>query len=84
MTDKPLNADTILSALDFDSDWLIEISNADPLQFIGKEDRLYSIMNKIQFVTSRFARVPLDEFEHDIEVMRRVRDSDPQWRDAIR
>lgn len=77
MTKNPTDAEAILSALDFDTNWLIEVSNADPLQFIGQEERLYSIMNKIQLVTSRFARIYNDnrtcdpEFDRDIAVMRK-------------
>ena len=81
----PTDAETILSALDFDTNWLIEESNKNPLQFFAQAERLYSIMNKMQFVTSRFARVcndNKDELDRDIAVMKAVRDSDPQWKDA--
>ena len=57
MTQDPSDAETILSALDFDTNWLIEESNKNPLQFIGHEAWLYSIMNRIQFVVSRYDRV---------------------------
>lgn len=57
MTKDPTEAETILFALDFDTNWLLEESNKNPEQFIGHEEQLYSIMNKLQFVTSRFARV---------------------------
>ena len=50
MTSDPSDADTVLSALDFDVNWLLELSNANPAQFVGREERLYSIMNRIQLV----------------------------------
>lgn len=86
MTSDPSDADAILSALDFDTNWLIEASNADPLQFLGREERLYAIMNKMQFVTSRFAHVHHDnkDLDREIAVMKAIRDSDPQWKDASR
>ena len=83
----PSDADTILSALDFDTNWLLEESNKNPLQFFEHAERLYSIMNKVQFVTSRVAHVyndNKDELDRDIAVMKAVRDSDPQWKDAGR
>lgn len=57
MTKDPTDAETVLNALDFDTNWLIEESNKNPLQFIGHEAWLYSIMNRIQFVVSRYDRV---------------------------
>lgn len=85
MTSDPSDADTVLSALDFDVNWLLELSNANPAQFVGREERLYSIMNRIQLVTSRFARVYNDnknEFDLDLIVMEALRESDKQWKDA--
>jgi hypothetical protein len=79
----PSEADTILSALDFDTNWLLEESNKNPLQFFEHADRLYSIMNKVQLVTGRFARVcndNKDEVDRDIAVMKAIRESDPQWK----
>ena len=38
----PTDAETILSALDFDTNWLIEESNKNPLQFFAQAERLYS------------------------------------------
>lgn len=77
MTPEPTDVEAALNALDHTANWLIEASNADPLQFIGHEERLYWIMNKIQFVTSRFARVYNDnksdpEYERDLDVIREV------------
>lgn len=57
MTKNPTDVETVLNALDFDTNWLIEESNRNPLQFMGHEAWLYSIMNRIQFVASRFSRV---------------------------
>lgn len=77
MTRDPTDAEAILNALDWNANWLIEASNADPLQFLGQEERLYSIMNRMQLVTSRFARVyndnkyPDPEFERDLDVLRK-------------
>lgn len=51
------DTDAVLSSLRHDTKWLLELSNADPASFQGREEELYSIMNAIQFVTSRFAPV---------------------------
>ena len=78
-------AQVILSALKFDMHWLLEESNANPSQFAPHAEQLYSLMNIMQLVTSRFARVcndNKDELDRDIAVMKAVRNSDPQWRDA--
>ena len=75
MTNDPTDAETILSALDFDTNWLLEESNKNPLQFFAHAERLYSIMNRMQFVTSRFAHVyndNKDEYERDLDVLREV------------
>lgn len=87
MTSDPSDAETILNALDFDTNWLLEESNKNPLQFFAQAERLYSIMNRIQLVTSRFARVGndnKDEFDLDLVVMKALRESDQQWKDAGR
>ncbi|WP_425909020.1 hypothetical protein [Nitrobacter sp. TKz-YC02] len=78
MSDDPSDAETILNALDFDTNWLLEESNKNPLQFFAQAERLYSIMNRMQLVTSRFARVcndNKDEFERDLDVLREVLES---------
>ncbi len=56
---RPTDTDTdaVLSSLKHDASWLIEISNSDPRSFVGREQELYSILNALQLVTSRFARV---------------------------
>lgn len=76
MQAEPSDADTVLSALEFDTNWLLELSNVDPTQFVGCEERLYSIMNRMQLVTSRFARVCSDntdhEYDRDLDVIREV------------
>ena len=51
------SADNAIAALKFDAHWLLELSNADPASVARRIDELYSIMNIIQLVTSRFARV---------------------------
>jgi hypothetical protein len=51
------DAEAVLTALRFDTKWLLELSNSDPASFVGHEAELYSIMNMVQLVTSRFARV---------------------------
>jgi hypothetical protein len=87
VTSDPSDAETILNALDFDTNWLLEESNKNPLQFFAQAERLYSIMNRIQLVTSRFARVcndNKDEFDLDLVVMKALRESDQQWKDAGR
>jgi hypothetical protein len=53
----PTDAAVVISSLDFDTNWLLELSNADPAQFMDHAERLYSIMNRMQLVTSRFAKV---------------------------
>jgi hypothetical protein len=75
---NPTDAASVLSALEFDTNWLLELSNADPAQFLDHADRLYSIMNRMQLVTSRFARVCNDttpEYERDLAVLREVLES---------
>lgn len=57
LSEEPSDTDAVLSALRHDAKWLIELSNADPKSFVGREEELYSIMNALQLVTSRFARV---------------------------
>ena len=56
-------ADNAIAALKFDAHWLLELSNADPASVARRIDELYSIMNIIQLVTSRFARVCNDTRE---------------------
>ena len=55
--DATSDTDAVLSALKFDTTWLLELSNKDPASFIGREEQLYSILNAMQLVTSRFAKV---------------------------
>jgi len=57
LSEEPSDTDAVLSALHHDTTWLLEISNADPKSFIGREQELYSILNAMQLVASRFARV---------------------------
>lgn len=57
LSEEPSDTDAVLSALNFDAKWLIELSNDYPRSFIGREAELYSIMNALQLVTSRFAKV---------------------------
>ena len=54
---EPSDTDAVLSALKFDTAWLLELSNKDPASFVGREEHLYSILNAMQLVTSRFAKV---------------------------
>ena len=69
-------AQAILSALKHDMHWLLEESNANPAQFTQHAEQLYSLMNIMQLVTSRFARVCNDnnktdpEYERDLAVLR--------------
>lgn len=53
----PSDIDAVLSGLRFNAKWLLELSNEKPEAFTGREEELYAIMNHIQFVTSRFAKV---------------------------
>jgi hypothetical protein len=53
----PSDTDAVLSALKFDTTWLLELSNNDAASFVGREAELYSILNAMQLVTSRFAKV---------------------------
>ena len=77
MTKDPTDAEAILSSLDHATNWLIETSNKNPLQFLGHEEWLYSIMNRMQFVASRFSRVyndnksPDPDYERDLDVLRK-------------
>ncbi len=57
LEDDPSDTEAVLSSLAHDAKWLIEISNNDPASFVGREGELYSIMNALQLVTSRFSRV---------------------------
>ena len=54
---NPSDASVVLNALEFDTNWLLELSNADPAQFLDQAERLYSIINRMQLVASRFAKV---------------------------
>jgi len=56
MSEEPSDTDAVLSSLLFDCNWLIELSNEQPDSFIGREAELYSAMNALQLVTSRFVR----------------------------
>lgn len=53
----PSDIDAVLSGLRFNVKWLVELSNETPAAFIGREEELYAIMNHMQFVTGRFAKV---------------------------
>lgn len=53
----PSDIDAVLSGLKFNAKWLIELSNEAPSAFIGREVELYEIMNAVQLVTGRFAKV---------------------------
>lgn len=57
LSEEPSDTDAVLSALKFNATWLLEISNSDPRSFVGREQELYSILNVMQLVTSRFAKV---------------------------
>jgi hypothetical protein len=57
LSEEPSDTDAVLSSLHHDATWLIELSNKDPRSFVGREAELYSIMNALQLVTSRFAKV---------------------------
>ncbi len=68
-------AQAILSALKHDMHWLLEESNANPSQFAPHAEQLYSLMNIMQLVTSRFAKVCNDnrsdaDTERDLAVLR--------------
>ena len=63
-------AQAILSALKHDMHWLLEESNANPSQFAPHAEQLYSLMNIMQLVTSRFARVCNDNNKTDPEYER--------------
>lgn len=68
-------AQAILSALKHDMHWLLEESNVNPAQFAPHAEQLYSLMNIMQLVTSRFVRVCNDnkrdpEYERDLAVLR--------------
>lgn len=74
----PTDAAVVLSALKFDMHWLLELSNADPTQFSDRAAELYSLMNIMQLVTSRFVNVCNDttpEYERDLDVIREVLES---------
>lgn len=75
------DAQAILCALKFDLHWLLEESNRQPAQFFSYAEELYSLMNIMQLVTSRLARVCNDnrtEFDRDLDVIREVLDSEPR------
>lgn len=57
ISQEPSDTDAVLSSLHHDTTWLLELSNADPQSFVGREAELYLIMNAMQLVTGRFARV---------------------------
>ncbi|MDE5451299.1 hypothetical protein GWE18_00210 [Bradyrhizobium sp. CSA112] len=57
LSEEPSDTDAVLSSLRHDATWLLELSNADPRSFVGREQELYSILNVMQLVTSRFAKV---------------------------
>lgn len=57
ISEEPSDTDAVLSALKFDTTWLLEISNKDPASFVGREAELYSVLNAMQLVTSRFSKV---------------------------
>ena len=59
----PTDASAAVSSLDFDTNWLLEISNETPEQVMPHIERIYSIMNRMQLVASRFARVCNDTRE---------------------
>jgi hypothetical protein len=72
---NPTDAAVVMSSLKFDVHWLLELSNADPLQFTNRAEELYSLMNVLQLVTSRFAHVCNDNqdgYERDLDVLREV------------
>lgn len=69
-------AQTILSALKHDLHWLLEESNANPAQFAPHADELYSCMNIMQLVTSRFALVCNDNDTASQVAVREVMTSD--------
>ena len=69
-------AQTILSALKHDMHWLLEESNANPSQFAPHAEQLYSLMNIMQLVTSRFAMVCNDNDTASQAVVREVMASD--------
>jgi hypothetical protein len=54
---NPTDAASAVSSLDFDTNWLLEISNEHPEQVMPHIERIYSIMNRMQLVASRFAKV---------------------------
>jgi hypothetical protein len=56
ISEEPSDTDAVLSSIKHDMGWLIELSNNDPNSFIGREAELYSAMNALQLVTSRFVR----------------------------
>jgi hypothetical protein len=51
---EPSDADAVLSSLKHDTEWLLSISNAEPASLRGREQELYSILNIMQWVASRF------------------------------
>jgi hypothetical protein len=69
-------AQAILSALKHDMHWLLEESNANPSQFAPHAEQLYSLMNIMQLVTSRFAMVCNDNDTASQAVVREVMASD--------
>lgn len=56
-TPSDTDTDAVLASLRHDTKWLLELSNADPASFQGREEELYSVLNAMQLVTSRFASV---------------------------
>ena len=52
------DTDAVLSALHHDFSWLLELSNSDPQSFVGRESELYDMINVLNWVTSRFSKVP--------------------------
>lgn len=57
ISEEPSDTDAVLSSLAHDCRWLIELSNEQPDSFIGREAELYSAMNALQLITSRFSPV---------------------------
>jgi hypothetical protein len=73
---NPSDASSAVSSLDFDTNWLLEISNETPEQVMPHIERIYSIMNRMQLVTSRFARVCNDNDTREQAAVREIFTSD--------
>ena len=55
MSIEPSDTDAAMNGLHANLSWLLELSNSDPASFSGQEGHLYSALNILQLITSRFS-----------------------------